>query len=48
MENGNASPSAGEAGFGSVTGRGGLIESIEIQGLLPCFTEEEQIDVIVQ
>ena len=48
MEHGNASPSAGAVGFGSVTviERGGFIESIDIQGLLPCFTEEEQIDVL--
>lgn len=50
MKNANASPSAREAGFGNVTviGRSGLIESVEVQGLLPCFTEEEQIHVIVQ
>ena len=50
MKNSNASPSAGEAGFGNVTvvGRSGLIESIVVQGLLPCFTKEEQFNVIVQ
>ena len=43
MESGNTSPSPGEAGFGdvAVVGGSGLIESVEVQGLLPCFTEEE-------
>ena len=43
MENSNASPSAGKAGFGdvAVVGRSGLVESIVVQRLLPGFTEEE-------
>lgn len=50
MKSGNASASTREAGFGdvAVVGGSGLVESVEIQGLLPCFTEEEQINVIVQ
>ena len=50
MENSNASPLAGETGFGNVAVVGGnsLVESIVVQGLLPCFTEEERIKVIVQ
>ena len=50
MKSGNASPSPGEAGFGdvAVVGGSGLVESVEVQGLLPCFTEEKQVNVIVQ
>ena len=50
MESSNTSPSAGEMGFGNVAvvGRSGLVESIVVQGLLPCFTEEEQVKTIVQ
>ena len=50
MKSGNASPSPGEAGFGdvAVVEGSGLVESVEVQGLLPCFTEEKQVNVIVQ
>lgn len=50
MKNGNTSPTPGEARFGDVTvvGGSGLIESVEFQGLLPCFTEEKQVNVVVQ
>ena len=43
MKNGNASPLAGQAELGNVT-----VAAIVVQGLLPCFTKEEQINVIVQ
>ena len=50
MKCSNTSPSTREAGFGNVAvvGGSGLVECVEVQGLLPCFTEEEQINVIVQ
>ena len=50
MKSSNTSPSTREAGFSNVAvvGGSGLVESVEVQGLLPCFAEEEQINVIVQ
>ena len=50
MYDSKTSPTPGEAGFSSVTvvGWSGLVESVEVQGLLPGFTEEKQVDVVVE
>ena len=50
MYDSKTSPTPGETGFSSVTvvGWSGLVESVEVQGLLPCFTEEKQVNVVVE
>lgn len=49
MKKGKTSPSSDEAWFGDVAIVGGssVIESVEIQRLLPCLTEEKQVNVFV-